>query len=129
MDGSILGFDFGEKRIGVAIGNTMMRQASPLAIVDSRTNDSRWKGIEKLIKEWSPVALVVGIPSHPDGTAHEMTARCDRFARQLEGRYHLPVFRVDERYSSVVVESESDAEFIDDEAASVILQQYFEEER
>ena len=58
-----------------------------------------------------------------------MTARCERFARQLDGRYHLPVFRVDERYSSVVVESESEAEFIDDEAASVILQQYFEEER
>ena len=129
MDGSILGFDFGEKRIGVAIGNTMIRQASPLTIVDSRTNDSRWKGIERLVKEWSPVAFVVGIPSHPDGTPHEMTARCERFARQLDGRYHLPVFRVDERYSSVVVESESEAEFIDDEAASVILQQYFEEER
>lgn len=129
MEGSILGFDFGEKRIGVAIGNTMIRQASPLTIVDSRTNDSRWKGIEKLVREWSPVAFVVGIPSHPDGTPHEMTARCERFARQLEGRYHLPIFRVDERYSSVVVESDSDAEFIDDEAASVILQQYFEEER
>ncbi len=129
MEGSILGFDFGEKRIGVAIGNTMIRQASPLTIVDSRTNDSRWKGIERLVKEWSPVAFVVGIPSHPDGTPHEMTARCERFARQLDGRYHLPVFRVDERYSSVVVESESEAEFIDDEAASVILQQYFEEER
>ena len=129
MEGSILGFDFGEKRIGVAIGNTMIRQASPLTIVDSQTNDSRWKGIERLVKEWSPVAFVVGIPSHPDGTPHEMTARCERFARQLDGRYHLPVFRVDERYSSVVVESESEAEFIDDEAASVILQQYFEEER
>lgn len=129
MEGSILGFDFGEKRIGVAIGNTMIRQASPLTIVDSRTNDSRWKGIERLVKEWSPVAFVVGIPSHPDGIPHEMTARCERFARQLDGRYHLPVFRVDERYSSVVVESESEAEFIDDEAASVILQQYFEEER
>ena len=129
MEGSILGFDFGEKRIGVAIGNTMIRQASPLTIVDSRTNDSRWKGIERLVKEWSPVAFVVGIPSHPDGTPHEMTARCERFARQLDGRYHLPVFRVDERYSSVVVEGDSDAEFIDDEAASVILQQYFEEER
>lgn len=125
MDGSIIGFDFGEKRIGVAIGSTMMRQASPLKIVDSRTNDARWKGVEKLVKEWSPVAFVVGIPSHPDGTAHEMTARCERFARQLEGRYHLPVFRVDERYSSAVVDS--DEEFIDDEAASVILQQYFEE--
>lgn len=127
MDGSILGFDFGEKRIGVSIGNTMIRQASPLCIVDSRTNDTRWKGIEKLLKEWTPIALVVGIPSHPDGKAHEMTARCERFARQLEGRYHLPVFRVDERYSSAVVDSH--AEFIDDEAAAVILQQYFDQEK
>ena len=71
------------------------------------------------------VALVVGIPRHPDGTAHEMTERCERFARQLEGRFHLPVYRVDERYSSAVVDS--DADFIDDEAACIILQHFFDE--
>ena len=124
-EGVIVGFDFGEKRLGVAIGNTLTREAKPYKIIDSRTNASRWQGVSAVIEEWSPVALVVGIPRHPDGTAHEMTERCERFARQLEGRFHLPVKRVDERYSSAVVDS--DADFIDDEAASIILQQFFNE--
>ena len=124
-DGVIIGFDFGEKRIGVALGNTLTRQASPYRIIDSRTVQSRWDGINALVKEWSPVAFVVGIPRHPDGQPHEMTNRCERFARQLEGRFHLPVNRIDERYSSAVVDS--DADFIDDEAACIILQQFFNE--
>lgn len=123
----IIGFDFGEKRIGVAIGNTVTQEARAYRIIDSRTNDARWKGVGAVVKEWEPSAFVVGIPRHPDGTPHEMTARCERFARQLEGRFHLPVYRVDERYSSAVVES--DADFIDDEAACIILQQYFEESK
>lgn len=123
----IIGFDFGEKRIGVAIGNTVTQEARAYRIIDSRTNDARWKGVGAVVKEWEPAAFVVGIPRHPDGTPHEMTARCERFARQLEGRFHLPVYRVDERYSSAVVES--DADFIDDEAACIILQQYFEESK
>ncbi len=122
-DGVVIGFDFGAKRIGVAVGNTVTREARPYKILDSRTNDVRWKGVQAVINEWSPVALVVGIPCYPDGTAHEMTQRCERFGRQLEGRFHLPVHRVDERYSSAVVES--DADFIDDEAACIILQQFF----
>lgn len=124
-DGIIVGFDFGQKRIGVAIGNTLTREARPYRIIDSRTNNSRWNGIGKIIEEWSPIAFVVGIPRHPDGTAHEMTERCERFARQLEGRFHLSVNRVDERYSSAVVDSDED--FIDDEAACIILQQFFNE--
>ncbi len=124
-DGVVVGFDFGEKRIGVALGNTLTREARPYKILDSRTNDVRWKGVQRVIDEWAPVSLVVGVPRHPDGTAHEMTQRCERFARQLEGRFHLPVYRVDERYSSAVVESEAD--FIDDEAACIILQQFFNE--
>ena len=71
------------------------------------------------------MAFVVGIPRHPDGQPHEMTNRCERFARQLEGRFHLPVNRIDERYSSAVIDS--DADFIDDEAACIILQQFFNE--
>lgn len=126
IEGVIIGFDFGEKRIGVAVGNTMTRSARAYKILDSRTNDSRWKAVSAVIAEWQPVALVVGVPSHPDGTAHEMTERCKRFARQLQGRYGLPVIEVDERYSSAVVEEQG--EFIDDEAASVILQQFFDEE-
>ena len=124
-DGVVVGFDFGEKRIGVALGNTLTREARPYKILDSRTNDVRWKGVKAIIDEWAPVALVIGVPRHPDGTAHEMTQRCERFARQLEGRFHLPVHRVDERYSSAVVESAAD--FIDDEAACIILQQFFNE--
>lgn len=123
----IIGFDFGEKRIGVAIGNTVTQEARAYRIIDSRTNAARWEGIGAVVKEWEPSAFVVGIPRHPDGTPHEMTARCERFARQLEGRFLLPVHRVDERYSSAVVES--DADFIDDEAACIILQQYFEESK
>lgn len=126
IEGVIIGFDFGEKRIGVAVGNTMTRSARAYKILDSRTNDARWKAVSAVIAEWQPVALVVGVPSHPDGTAHEMTERCKRFARQLQGRYGLPVIEVDERYSSAVVEVQG--EFIDDEAASVILQQFFDEE-
>lgn len=126
-DGVVVGFDFGEKRIGVALGNTLTREARPYKILDSRTNDVRWKGVQRVIDEWAPVVLVVGVPRHPDGTAHEMTQRCERFARQLEGRFHLPVYRVDERYSSAVVESE--ANFIDDEAACIILQQFFNESK
>ncbi len=124
-EGVIIGFDFGLKRLGAAVGNTLTRSASPLRIIDSRTNQSRWEGINAVIKEWAPVAFVVGIPRHPDGAAHEMTERCERFARQLEGRFHLPVYRVDERYSSAVVDS--DADFIDDEAACIILQHFFDE--
>ena len=123
----IIGFDFGEKRIGVAIGNTVTQEARAYRIIDSRTNAARWEDIGAVVKEWEPSAFVVGIPRHPDGTPHEMTARCERFARQLEGRFHLPVHQVDERYSSAVVES--DADFIDDEAACIILQQYFEESK
>ena len=124
-EGVVIGFDFGEKRIGVAVGNTMTRSARAYKILDSRTNDVRWKGVSWVIEDWQPVALVVGIPRHPDGTSHTMTERCKRFARQLQGRYSLPVIEIDERYSSAVVEAQT--EFIDDEAASIILQQYFDE--
>ena len=120
-DGVVLGFDFGARRIGVAIGNGITRQARPLAVVEAQ-GDRRWPNILALIAEWQPVALVVGIPRHPDGTAHELTARCEKFARQLHGRTGLPVGTADERYSSAVVEGGRD-----DEAAAVILQQWFDE--
>ncbi|MFZ5541155.1 MAG: Holliday junction resolvase RuvX [Pseudomonadota bacterium] len=120
-DEVVLGFDFGARRIGVAIGNTLTREARPLAIVDA-AGEARWARIAALIAEWQPARLVVGIARHPDGAAHEMTQRCERFARQLEGRYRLPVARVDERYSSAVVEGGRD-----DAAAAVILQQYLDE--
>ncbi len=121
-ENTVLGFDFGTRRIGVAIGNGLTRQARPLAVIADQ-GDARWRRIGELVAAWQPAQLVVGMPSHPDGTAHDMTARCERFARQLAGRFRLPVARVDERYSSAVV-----AGGRDDEAAAVILQQWFDEE-
>ena len=123
-DGIVLGFDFGTRRIGVAIGNTITRQARPLAVIEAPVA-VRWTRIGGLIEQWQPAQIVVGIPRHPDGAAHEMTERCARFARQLEGRFRLPVATVDERYSSAVVAR--GAEVIDDQAAAVILQQWLDE--
>ena len=121
-DGIVLGFDFGTRRTGVAIGNAITRAARPLQTIDA-SDGARWNEIGALIERWTPSQLVVGIPRHPGGAAHEMTARCERFARQLEGRYRLPVARVDERYSSAVVEHADD---VDAAAAAVILQQWLD---
>jgi putative Holliday junction resolvase len=118
--GIVLGFDVGTRRIGVAIGNTLTRLARPLAIIGADA-DAHWPRIAALVDEWQPALLVVGVARHPDGTAHAMTARCERFARQLDGRYRLPVARIDERYSSAVVEPGRD-----DAAAAVILQQWLD---
>lgn len=122
---TILGFDFGIKRIGVAMGNTLIRQAAPLAVISAQANDVRFAEIAALIEKWGPTRFVVGLPSHPDGTPHEMTARCRKFANQLHGRFNLPVELVDERYSSAVIQAKR-GEIIDDKAAAIILQQYFE---
>jgi putative Holliday junction resolvase len=120
-----LGFDFGARRIGVAIGNTVTREARPLTTVNAPTVAARWDAVAALIADWDPAQLVVGIPRHPDGTPHDMTARCERFARQLEGRFRRPVARVDERYTSAVSARTGD---IDAAAAALILQQWFDEE-
>ena len=125
-EGTILAFDFGLKRIGVAVGNTFLRQAKALSIIHAPTNDGKFADISKLIQEWQPVLIVVGLPMHPDGAAHEMTVRCKRFANQIHGRYGLPAVMVDERYSSAVLTAQR-GEFIDDDAAALILQQYFDE--
>ncbi|MFZ6732828.1 Holliday junction resolvase RuvX [Undibacterium sp. Ji42W] len=125
-EGTVLAFDFGLKRIGVAVGNTFLRQAKPLSIIHAPTNDGKFADITKLIEQWQPVLCVVGLPMHPDGADNEMTQRCKRFANQLNGRFNLPAVLVDERYSSAVLSS-SRGEFIDDDAAALILQQYFDE--
>jgi putative Holliday junction resolvase len=132
----VLGFDFGTRRIGVAIGNDLTGGARPLSVLDASA-DAHWSAIAAQIKEWQPARLLVGVARHPDGAAHEMTARCERFARQLEGRFHLPVERVDERYSSAVLGREggparrssraSGSEGRDDQAAAVIVQQWLDE--
>jgi len=124
-DRVVLGFDFGARRIGVAIGNSVTLEARPLTTVNAATVAARWDAVAALLVEWEPAQLVVGIPRHPDGTSHEMTARCERFARQLEGRFGRPVARVDERYTSAV---SAHADDVDAAAAALILQQWFDEE-
>ena len=122
----VFGFDFGIKRIGIAMGNTLTGQAQPLAVVKAIDNAARFAQIGALIEEWRPSKLVIGEPFHPDGAEHEMTLRCRRFANQLHGRFGLPVQLVDERYSSAVIQAKR-GEVIDDKAASIILQQYFDD--
>jgi putative Holliday junction resolvase len=122
---TIFAFDFGVKRIGVAMGNTMLRQAEPLKVISAIDNAKRFADIQKLLDEWKPALLVVGLPMHPDGNEHDMTARARRFANQLHGRFSLPVELVDERYSSAVISAKR-GEVIDDRAAAIILQQYFD---
>lgn len=121
-----LAFDFGLRRIGVAHGNTLMHQAHPLCVIDQADNDAKFAAIEKLLKEWQPVACVVGLPTHPDGAEHDMTRRCRRFANQLHGRLGVKVVLVDERYSSAVIAAKR-GQVIDAQAAAIILQQYFDE--
>ena len=122
----VLGFDFGIKRIGIAMGNTLTGQAQPLAVVKAIDNAARFEQIGALIATWQPTRLVVGEPRHPDGAEHEMTLRCRRFANQLFGRFSLPVTLVDERYSSAVIQAKR-GEIIDAKAAAIILQQYFDD--
>ena len=121
----VLGFDFGVKRIGIAMGNTLTGQAQPLRVIAAIDNATRFRIIGELIAEWRPARLVVGEPRHPDGAEHDMTLRSRRFANQLHGRFNLPVELVDERYSSAVIASKR-GEVIDDKAAAIILQQYFD---
>lgn len=100
MPDTLLGFDFGERRIGVAVGNTVVGIAHPLQTIDTESNDERFKQIAALIAEWQPGQLVVGLPMHLDGTEHELSRLCRKFANRLHGRFNLPVTLVDERLSS-----------------------------
>jgi putative holliday junction resolvase len=119
---SFLAFDFGTLRTGVAVGNRITRTAQTVTTVKAE-GDARFVPIAALIKEWSPDALVVGVPRHPDGNAHTMTQRAQRFARQLHGRFNLPVHEVDERYSSVEAAAQG-AKDIDAASARIILEQF-----
>mgnify|MGYP001447446748 CR=1 FL=1 len=137
--GTLLGFDFGLARIGVASGELETGLASPLTTLREESNDARFAAIARLIAEWRPVALVVGLPAHLDGREHELTARCRRFANQLHGRFALPVCTVDERLSSVAAEAELAAagvrgwrerkDVLDAAAARLILQSFLDSNR
>jgi putative Holliday junction resolvase len=121
--GTVLAFDFGLRRIGVAVGEPELHTAHPLPAV------SGFPQIEKLVAEWRPARLVVGLPVAERGE-HPLAKRVERFARQLEGRYRLPVARVDERFTSVEAESRLKGlkrKNIDSVAAQLILEQYFDE--
>ena len=119
---TFLAFDFGLKRTGVASGNRLTRTATPQATI-SALGDARFAPIAARIKEWQPDALVVGVPFHPDGAPHENTVRAQKFARQLRGRFGLPVFEVDERYSTTEANSQG-AKDADAASACIILEQF-----
>jgi putative holliday junction resolvase len=135
-EGTVLAFDFGTRRIGVAVGEMMLGVARPLTTITAEASDARFTAIGKLIKEWQPTSLVVGLPLSLNGEANEMTDRCRRFARQLEGRYRLPVVLVDERLTSTSADEqlrESGRNWrerktvLDAEAAAILLQDHFDQ--
>jgi len=135
-EGTLLAFDFGTKRIGIAVGNTLLRRANPLITIADEKTDARFARIEALLKEWQPSALVVGLPGNDDGTPHELTALCRRFANRLKGRFKLPTILLDERYTSLAASAQLKEEgiygmkqktLIDQYAAQQILQAYFDE--
>ena len=119
---TFVAFDFGMKRTGVATGNRMLRTATPQGSIQAE-GDARFTPIEIALRDWQPDALVVGVPFHPDGAEHENTRRARRFARQLHGRFKLPVFEVDERYSTTEALADG-AKDADAASACIILEQF-----
>ncbi len=125
---TILAFDYGTRRIGVAVGNTEIRVSQALKTIAVTSTDGLFQEIDSLLKEWQPGQLVVGLPTHPDGAEHEMTQKARRFGNQLQGRFNLPMDWVDERYTSAVLEGDSQMhDNLDAHSAALILEQYFAE--
>ncbi|TNF37838.1 MAG: Holliday junction resolvase RuvX [Gammaproteobacteria bacterium] len=133
---TVLGFDYGERRIGIATGQTITCTATPLVTLNAIHQKPDWAGIEKLIQEWQPDALIVGIPRHRDGSASDITEKAERFCRQLEGRFRLPIYTVDERLSSAEAEEhlkqnrkigQHNKHEIDKMAAAIIVQRWLEQ--
>jgi putative Holliday junction resolvase len=125
---SVMAFDFGLKRVGIAVGNSMTRVGQPLKTITAPNVDVLFQEILVLVQEWQPQQLVIGRPVHPDGAEHEMTAKATRFGNQLHGRLNLPVTWVDERYTSAILESDLKMrDNLDAYSAALILEQYFAE--
>lgn len=103
-NGTLLAFDYGLRRIGIAVGQALTGTASPLQALNARDGVPDWNAIERLIEEWRPAAIVTGVPYNMDDTRQEMTDRAERFSRQLHGRFNLPVHIIDERLSSIEAE-------------------------
>jgi putative holliday junction resolvase len=135
ITGTVLAFDFGEKRIGVAVGETMLKAAHPLTTIVTEENELKFAQIGLLIAEWRPSLLIVGLPTHMDGAPHNMTQLAKKFAQRLEGRFNLPLMMVDERLSSAEaaqnlreagITGSRQKAMIDAVAAQSILQSYFD---
>jgi putative Holliday junction resolvase len=123
---TLLAFDYGAKKLGVALGNTLLKQARPLDLILEPTRDGRFARIEALLATWQPERLVVGLALATDGSEQYASQHCRRFARQLEGRFGIPVVLVDERGSSVEAQKITGNAPDDAVAAAIILQRYFD---
>ena len=132
--GTVLAFDFGERRIGIAVGEHLIKSANPLTTIDNESNEVRFAAITQLINEWQPKLLVVGLPLSLDGSETEVTQLCKKFARRLNGRFNLPVIMIDERYSSTEasqllnetgIKGRAQKAMLDQVAAQTILGSYF----
>lgn len=135
VSGTVLAFDFGEKRIGVGVGDTLLKLAHPLLTIDAEENAAKFAQIDALLQEWRPCLLVVGLPMSMEGEAHAMTALAQKFAQRLEGRFNLPVVMVDERLTSAEasqslseagIKGRAQKLLLDQVAAQTILQSYFD---
>ena len=132
--GTLIGFDYGERRIGIAVGETAIGIANPLGHIDAEANERRFEAIAKIVAEWKPAAFVLGLPRHGDGSAHDVARLAQKFGRRLGARFHLPVFYVDETLTSATAESELKhartrarrAGDVDALAATYILQSWFD---
>lgn len=136
QQGTALAFDFGEQRIGIAVGEHLIKAASPLMQIDEESNDIRFQVIARLVQEWQPTILVVGLPLSLEGEETAICQLCRKFARRLNGRFNLPVVLIDERYSSAEAENllaeqgirgRPQKAMLDQMAAATILQQYFDQ--
>ena len=126
---TVMAFDYGTRRVGVAVGNSVTQAGKALKTISAPNMDALFQEIQGLIREWQPQQLVVGRPAHPDGAEHEMTAKATRFGNQLHGRFNLPVSWVDERYTSAILESDPKMrDNLDAHSAVLILNQYFAEQ-
>lgn len=125
---TFLCFDFGSKRIGVAVGQAITATATPLKILDCRNNRPDWNAIGQVIDDWKPDAIIVGIPLKMDDSRQDMTDAAEKFSRQLEGRFHLPVFGTDERLSTYEARDRGgNIDYVDSIAAQAILETWFTE--
>ncbi|MDH5543960.1 MAG: Holliday junction resolvase RuvX [Gammaproteobacteria bacterium] len=129
---TVLGFDFGMKRIGIAVGQTVTATARPLCVLKAQNGAPRWEEVSRVIEEWNPQALIVGRPLSMDGSPHEITQAAQRFGNRLNGRYHLPVYQVDERLSSFEAETLQQTGVgqehgVDSVSAALILESWLEE--